>query len=91
MADVRGIDFSDITVQIFQNNNQVSSVSSANALGNPLRSVAWLANELAKYGECLEAGEIVLSGGLNPPVHVKPGDRFSADFGRLGRIQTTII
>ena len=69
----------------------VSSGSSANALGNPLRVVAWLANKLAEYGECLEAGEIVITGSLNPAVYINAGDRFVADFGPLGKIQANFI
>lgn len=91
MADVLGLDFSDIPVKLYQNNNQVSSGSSANALGNPLRVVAWLANKLAEYGECLEAGEIVITGSLNPAVYINAGDRFVADFGPLGKIQANFI
>ena len=61
------------------------------ALGNPLRVVAWLANKLAEYGECLDAGEIVITGSLNPAVYINAGDRFVADFGPLGKIQANFI
>ena len=91
MSDVRGIDFADIPVKLYRNNNQVSQGNSANALGNPLRVVAWLANKLAEYGECLEAGDIVITGSLNPAVYIKSGDHFEADFGPLGKIQADFI
>jgi 2-keto-4-pentenoate hydratase len=35
-------------------------------LGDPLVVVAWLANQLAARGECLQAGQIVMTGSLVP-------------------------
>ena len=61
------------------------------AIGNPLRVVAWLANKLAEYGECLEAGDIVITGSQNPAVYIDAGDHFEADFGPLGRIYADFI
>lgn len=65
-------------------------VSSA-ALGNPLRVVAWLANKLAEYGECLEAGDIVIMGSQNPAVYIDAGNHIEADFGPLGKICADFI
>jgi 2-oxo-hept-3-ene-1,7-dioate hydratase len=53
-------------------------------LGDPARSVAWLANTLATYGEGLEAGQIVLSGSLIQSIPVSAGDEVRGDFGDLG-------
>lgn len=60
-----------------------------NVFEHPARSVAWLAAHLARRGERLHAGEVVLSGTLTPPIAVGPGDQLMADFGSLGRIATT--
>ena len=48
--------------------------------------VAWLANKLAPWDECLEAGEIVLGGSFTRPTTALPGDTFHADYGPLGTI-----
>jgi 2-oxo-hept-3-ene-1,7-dioate hydratase len=56
----------------------------AGVQGHPAIGVAWLANKLAPWGECLEAGEVVLAGSFTRPVAAKMGDRFDADYGRLG-------
>ena len=87
MADVRGLDFSNIPVTLYKNGEVASINTSAAAMGNPLLVVAWLANKLATYGECLEKGDIVITGSLNPAVYIEAGDRFLADFGPLGRVQ----
>ncbi|TWO70988.1 2-oxo-hepta-3-ene-1,7-dioic acid hydratase [Caenimonas sedimenti] len=59
----------------------------AGVQGHPAIGVAWLAMKLAPWGECLEAGEIVLAGSFTRPVAAKKGDHFDADYGPLGRFE----
>jgi 2-oxo-hept-3-ene-1,7-dioate hydratase len=63
----------------------------AGVQGHPAIGVAWLAKKLAPWGECLEAGEIVLAGSFTRPVAAKKGDVFDADYGRLGRFQFRFV
>ena len=91
MADVRGIDFAEIPIRLWKNGSLASEGKSSAALGNPLRVVAWLANKLAEYGECLEAGDIVITGSQNPAVYIDARDHFEADFGPLGRITADFV
>ena len=57
----------------------------AGVQGHPAIGVAWLTMKLQPWGECLEAGEVVLAGSFTRPALAKQGDRFSADYGPLGR------
>jgi 2-oxo-hept-3-ene-1,7-dioate hydratase len=59
----------------------------AGVQGHPAIGVAWLAMKLAPWGECLEAGEVVLAGSFTRPVVAKAGDIFDADYGPLGRFE----
>lgn len=59
----------------------------AGVQGHPAVGIAWLAQKLAPWGECLESGEVVLAGSFTRPVVAKRGDRFDADYGPLGRFQ----
>ncbi len=59
----------------------------AGVQGNPAIGVAWLAMKLAPWGECLEAGEVVLAGSFTRPAVAKIGDVFDADYGPLGRFE----
>jgi 2-oxo-hept-3-ene-1,7-dioate hydratase len=59
----------------------------AGVQGHPAIGVAWLAMKLAPWGECLEAGEIVLAGSFTRPIAAKKGDTFDADYGPLGRFE----
>jgi len=60
-------------------------------LGHPARGVAWLANKLARHGDRLEAGEIVLAGSFTRPVWVHPGDTVLADYRDLGTITCRFV
>jgi 2-oxo-hept-3-ene-1,7-dioate hydratase len=59
----------------------------AGVQGHPAIGVAWLAMKLAPWGECLQAGEVVLAGSFTRPVAAKKGDVFDADYGPLGRFE----
>lgn len=62
-----------------------SGVAAA-VLNHPANGPAWLASRLAKYGERLEPGQIVLGGSFTAPVAARAGDSFHADYGPLGSI-----
>lgn len=58
----------------------------AGVLNDPVTSVIWLAERLARYGQRIEAGQIVLSGSFIRPVECPPGTRIGADFGPFGSV-----
>ncbi len=58
----------------------------AAVLNHPATGVAWLANRIARYGEQLSAGDVVLSGSFTRPTTARRGDVLHADFGSLGAI-----
>jgi 2-oxo-hept-3-ene-1,7-dioate hydratase len=58
----------------------------AGVLNQPARGVAWLANRLARYGEGIDAGQIVLAGSFIRPIEAGHGDTILADFGPYGSV-----
>lgn len=58
----------------------------ANALGDPLLSLAWLANFLAERGSSIPAGSIVMTGGLTRAHPGSGGSSFVAEFAELGTV-----
>lgn len=64
----------------------VATAAGAAVVGHPAESVALLANHLGRRGRRLEAGWVVLSGGLTDAVRLRPGSHVTATFAHLGRV-----
>lgn len=61
-----------------------ATAAGAAVLEHPAAAVAWMANHAR---EPLQAGHLVLSGGLTGPVDLSPGAVVQADIDRLGHVQ----
>jgi 2-keto-4-pentenoate hydratase len=68
------------------NGEEVSRGNGAAVLGDPLRVMIWLANELAGRGESLRAGDVVTTGCCTDVLRPGPNDEVTADFGPLGTV-----
>jgi 2-oxo-3-hexenedioate decarboxylase len=68
----------------------VDTAAGAAIMGDPAEAVAQLANHLGARGQCLEAGAIVLSGGLTNAVPLPPRGEVRASFGRLGSVSLRV-
>jgi 2-oxo-3-hexenedioate decarboxylase len=64
----------------------VDTATGAAVQGHPAEALALAANSLAERGLGLEAGWIVLTGGMTDAVPVAPGARVSAQFSTLGTV-----
>ena len=71
------------------NRGRTLTGSGAAVLGNPLNVVAWLANELPKFGRRLSRGDRVTTGVTTDIYLAEPGDHLAADFGPIGRVEMT--
>ncbi len=68
------------------NGEIVSLGAGAAALGHPLNAAAWLAQTLARRGQPLKAGDILLAGALGPLVAITPGDHARGGVGGVGEV-----
>lgn len=87
----QGIDLPWVGAILRQNGVVEETGLAAGVQGHPAVGVAWLAMKLNAWGECLEAGEVVLAGSFTRPVAAKAGDLFDADYGPLGRFEFKFI
>lgn len=58
----------------------------AGVLNDPVTGILWLVHRLARYGQGIAAGDILLSGSFIRPIEAPPGSRFAADFGPFGHV-----
>lgn len=71
---------------LFGNAVLVGTGAGGAVLGSPLTALVWLANTLSRHEVTLRAGEVVLPGAMTAAQPVRPGDRWSARFARLGSV-----
>ena len=88
-AKWRDIDFATHPTTLVVNGTQTFPGSGAAVLGNPLTVVAWLANELPKFGRLLSRGDRITTGLTTGVYLANPGDHLVADFGVMGSVEMT--
>ena len=86
LTPVSGLDLSLEGVVYEENGQRVATATAAEVMGNPLNSLAWLANSLGKLGGRLRAGDVVLTGSISKVFRPKAGDSVRASFTRLGSV-----
>lgn len=64
----------------------VDTATGAAVAGHPAEALAFAANTLAERGLAIEAGWVVITGGMTDAVPVTPGMRVAAHFTHLGSI-----
>lgn len=78
-----GIDLRVVGVMVEVDGAVAHTAAGAAAHDDPAAAVAWMVNAC---GVPLEAGEVVISGGLTSPVDLSPGTTVTATFDRLGPV-----
>ena len=68
------------------NGEDVTTGSGAAVLGHPLNVMAWLADELPRFGLRLRRGDVVTTGVATDVFEATAGDTCTADFGPFGRV-----
>jgi 2-oxo-hept-3-ene-1,7-dioate hydratase len=88
-ADRHAVDAFDLRwvgALTFRNGEIEETGLGAGVLNDPVESVVWLARRMAQYGQCIEPGQIILSGSFIRPVECPSGTEIHADFGPFGSV-----
>lgn len=83
--------FLNHNVKVYINNKIVKQGNSKNVLSNPINSITWLVNNLAKQKKYLIKNSYISTGTCTPAIPVNKGDKVIADFGKLGKIRVNFI
>jgi 2-keto-4-pentenoate hydratase len=86
ISDWANADLAQMPVTAYENGDEVQKGNGTSAMGDPIRSVVWMAQTLAENGGRLKAGEWVSTGTCTPPVPAKAGSIVEAQFGDFGRV-----
>ena len=91
LTPVAALDLALEGVVYEQNGQVVATNTAAEVLGNPLISLAWLANTLGRMGRGLAAGDVVLSGSISKILRPERGESVRASFTRLGSVSCRFV
>lgn len=89
VTDWRSHDLATSAVSVSHDGRLVTTGSGAAVLGHPLNVMAWLADELPRFGEKLRRGDVVTTGVATDVFEAGAGDSCVADFGAFGRVTVT--
>jgi len=78
------LDLAKISATMRVNERVVGYGKGAQVMGHPFQALIWLANTLAKVGQGLKKGEVVLTGSIVETQWVAPGDAITVTVNGLG-------
>lgn len=85
----RDLDLAALRARITRNGQVEVDTLGRDAIDNQLASIAWLANQVARFGGRLEAGHVVMSGSFSKPLPISKGDAWETHFSDVGTVQAT--
>ena len=86
-----GIDLRTEGMALYRNGAPAGSGTGVEVLGDPLHSVAFMANTLAPFGLKLEAGMLLMTGSITRSIPLAAADDIAVAFTRLGRLDLSLV
>jgi 2-keto-4-pentenoate hydratase len=88
---LQDVDVRNLGAALRLNGEIVETGTAAAVLGNPVTSVAWLAQTIGRFDLVLEPGHVILPGSCTRAVPVQAGDSVHADFDELGPVDVSFV
>jgi 2-keto-4-pentenoate hydratase len=84
LQPIAGVDLA-LEGLVYEHNGSIAgTATAAEVMGNPLNSLAWLANHLGGRGLGVRAGDVVMTGSVSRVLRPTGGDILRAAYTRLG-------
>jgi 2-keto-4-pentenoate hydratase len=91
LTPIQGLDLA-LEGLVFEHGGVVAATNTAaEVMGNPLNSLAWIANHLGRRGLGLRAGEVAMTGSVSRVLTPKAGDTVRAVCTRLGAVAVRFV
>jgi 2-keto-4-pentenoate hydratase len=84
LTPITGLDLALEGLVYEQSGTIAATATAAEVMGNPLNSLAWVANHLGTRGLGLRAGDVVMTGSVSKLLRPRAGDTVRATYTRLG-------
>ncbi|MFW2332296.1 2-keto-4-pentenoate hydratase [Ilumatobacter sp.] len=91
VTEWRHLDLGAASVEVRRNDEVVTSGSGSAVLGHPLTVMVWLADELARRGRPLVAGDVVTTGVTTDVFEAAAGDHVEAVFEGVGAVEISMV
>ena len=88
---INEINLSNHPVKVYQNNKLIEKGNSSNVLKNPLNSLQWLINSLARKGEALLKDNLISTGTCTLAIPLMKNTKIKVDFDAMGVIDFDYI
>lgn len=79
-------DLARVRAEVEVDDDIVHAATGAAILGHPLRAIVWLSGHLARHGQTLPSGSLVLAGSVTDAVPLVAGSRYVIRTGTLGTV-----
>ena len=89
-TDWKAVDLASIRGIATINGENVGEGYGRDAMGHPFEALAWVANNLARRGRQLRAGQFVITGSLVTSKFPKAGDTLGFQLGELGAVELKV-
>jgi 2-keto-4-pentenoate hydratase len=83
------LDLADVQARVVIDGAEVATARGSAVLGQPLRSLVWLANKLVQHGHHLRAGDLIMTGSLTRQFPLAPGSHVVTTIDPLGTVEAS--
>jgi len=90
IKDWQKLDFAGLKGRSEFEGKEIGAGPGTNVMGGAMISLAWLANKLLANGKYLQAGDVILTGSVHPPVFLPGPGTAKTEFVGLGGSEITI-